>query len=69
MGLDEARTVRDLKWHQAAILPMLGKFHGHLIDTAGDGILAEFTSVVSAVECAVAIQDKMTERNAEVEPD
>jgi adenylate cyclase len=53
MGADEARTVRDLKAHQAVILPMVNEFGGRVIDTAGDGILAEFTSVVNAVQCAV----------------
>jgi adenylate cyclase len=42
MGADEARTVRDLKGHQAAVLPMVGELGGRIIDTAGDGILAEF---------------------------
>ena len=64
MGSDEARTVRDLKAHQAVVLPMIGEFGGRIIDTAGDGILAEFASVVNAVECAVAIQRTMAERNA-----
>ncbi len=68
MGADEARTVRDLKEHQAVVLPMVGEFAGRIIDTAGDGILAEFPSVVNAVKCAVAIQSKMAERNAAVEP-
>jgi adenylate cyclase len=67
MGADEARTVRDLKSHQSVVLPMIGDFGGHIIDTAGDGILAEFASVVNAVECAVAIQAKMSERNATIE--
>ena len=67
MGSDEARTVRDLKGHQAVVLPMVGDFGGRVIDTAGDGILAEFPSVVNAVECAVAIQRKMVERNAAIE--
>jgi adenylate cyclase len=52
MGADEARTVRDLKGHQAVVLPMVGEFGGRIIDTAGDGILAEFPSVVNAVKCA-----------------
>jgi class 3 adenylate cyclase/pimeloyl-ACP methyl ester carboxylesterase len=68
MGSNEARTVSDLKSHQAVILPMLGQFGGRLIDTAGDGILAEFSSVVSALECAVAIQNTMAQRNAPLEP-
>ena len=62
MGADEARTVQDLKGHQAVVLPMIGQFGGRIIDTAGDGILAEFKSVANAVECAVAIQDTMRKR-------
>src|SRR4249920_1671766 len=69
MGTDEARTVRDLKGHQAVVLPMVGEFAGRIIDTAGDGILAEFPSVVNAVKCALAIQSKMAERNAAIEPE
>lgn len=69
MGSDEARTVRDLKGHQAVVLPMVGEFGGRVIDTAGDGILAEFPSVLNAVECAVAVQRTMVERNAAVEPE
>ena len=69
MGSDEARTVTDLKGHQAVVLPMVGEFGGRVIDTAGDGILAEFPSVLNAVECAVAIQRKMIERNAAIEPE
>jgi TolB-like protein/class 3 adenylate cyclase len=67
MGADEARTVQDLKEHQAVVLPMIKEHGGRIIDTAGDGILAEFGSVVNAAECAVAIQRTMAERNAEVE--
>src|SRR5438045_4333470 len=69
MSADEARTVRDLKGHQAVVLPMVGEFARRIIDTAGDGILAEFASVVNAVRCAVAIQSKMAERNAAIEPE
>src|ERR1700736_5611292 len=69
MGADEARTVRDLKGHQAVVLPMVGVFGGRVIDTAGDGVLAEFPSVLNAVKCAVAIQSKMAERNAAIEPE
>ena len=68
MGADEEATVRDLKGHQAVILPMIGAHGGRIIDTAGDGILAEFGSVVKAVECAVGLQRTMMERNATVEP-
>jgi adenylate cyclase len=63
MGRDEAGTVRDLRAHQAVLLPMVGNFGGTVVDTAGDGILAAFPSAVRAVECAVAIQSTMDERN------
>jgi hypothetical protein len=43
---------------------MIKEHGGRIIDTAGDGILAEFGSVVNAAECAVAIQRTMGERNA-----
>src|SRR5262245_35701015 len=66
MGVDDAGTVRNLKEHQAVILPMIPTHDGRVIDTAGDGILAEFGSVVNAVECAVAIQRVMAQRNADV---
>jgi TolB-like protein/class 3 adenylate cyclase len=67
MGADEARTVSDLKAHQAVLLPMVSAHGGRVIDTAGDGMLAEFGSVVNAVECAIAMQTAMALRNAEVE--
>src|SRR5262249_3431250 len=66
MGADEAGTVRDLKAHQAEVFPIIAEHGGRIIDTAGDGILAEFSSVVNAVECAVAIQRTMAQRNAGV---
>ena len=63
MHEDEAATVRDLKAHQSVILPLIGRHGGRIIDTAGDGILAEFPSVIGATECAVQIQTVMAERN------
>ena len=63
MGEDEAATVRDLKSHQAEVLPLVADFGGRVIDVAGDGILAEFQSAVAAVECAVQIQARMSRRN------
>ena len=66
MGEDEAATVRDLKAHQAVVLPLVGRYGGRIIDTAGDGILAEFPSVINATECAVALQTIMAVRNEAV---
>ena len=38
MGADEEGTVRDLKAHQAVVLPIISQFGGRVIDIAGDGI-------------------------------
>jgi len=43
---DEARTVRDLKTHEVVVLPMIAELGGRVIDTAGDGILTKFGSVL-----------------------
>lgn len=66
VGVDEEATVRDLKAHQAVVLPMVAEFNGRVIDTAGDGIMAEFSSVLNALKCALAIQRTMAARNADV---
>ncbi len=66
MGENEAATVRDLKGHQAVVLPLVGQHGGRIIDTAGDGILAEFPSAVGATECAIEIQAVMAARNMDV---
>ena len=66
MHADEAATVRDLKAHQSVILPLVGRHGGRIIDVAGDGIMAEFPSVIGATQCAVEIQTVMAERNAGV---
>jgi adenylate cyclase len=66
MHADEPATVRDLKAHQSVILPLIGRHGGRIIDTAGDGILAEFPSVIGATECAVELQTVMAERNKRV---
>src|SRR6476619_2042066 len=58
MGSDEARTVSELKGHQAVVLPRVSSVGGRVIDTSGNGILAEFPSVLNAGEGAVAIQRK-----------
>jgi adenylate cyclase len=69
MGANEDETVRDLKAHQAVLLPMVETFGGRIIDTAGDGILAEFASVVQAVRFALEMQRVMAERNRDRNPE
>lgn len=64
MGEDEADTLARLKNHrQEFIEPTIKAFHGRIVKLMGDGVLVEFSSVVDAVACAVAIQEEMTERN------
>jgi adenylate cyclase len=69
MGRDETATVRDLEAHKAAILPIIARHGGSIINIAGDGIVVQFPSAVRAVECAVAIQKIMAERNVDVPAD
>ena len=63
MGQDEVATVHDLKGHQTVILPLVARHGGRIMDTAGDGILAVFRSVIGATQCAVEIQTVMAARN------
>jgi adenylate cyclase len=66
MGEDEAGTARAVREHRQAATPIVRSFGGRLVKTMGDGVLLEFPSVVAAVECAIAIQQQMAERNADV---
>ena len=66
VSTDEEGTVRALKGHQAVVLPLVSQHSGRVIDTAGDGIMAEFSSVLNALKCALTIQAVMAERNADV---
>jgi len=63
MGEDEAGTAKAVREHREAATPLVRKFNGRLVKTTGDGVLLEFPSVVAAVECAIAIQKQMAERN------
>jgi class 3 adenylate cyclase len=65
MGDDEAGTALRVREHREAARPIVAGFGGRIVKTTGDGLLLEFPSVVAAVECAIAIQKLMVERNAE----
>ncbi len=70
MGEDEAGTLARLKAHRAEFFdPTIAEYQGRIVKLMGDGALVEFPSVVDAVECAVAIQRGMAERNADVPED
>ena len=66
MGEDEAGTAKAVRERREAATPIVRSFGGRLVKTTGDGVLLEFPSVVAAVECAVAIQTMMAERNADM---
>jgi adenylate cyclase len=66
MDDDEEVTVRTLTVYRTAINDLVQQYRGRVIDTPGDNILAEFTSVVDAVNCAVEIQRELAERNTEL---
>src|ERR1700751_3602310 len=64
MGADEEGTLERLKTLRRELLdPKIAEHHGRLVNTAGDGMLVEFASVVDAVRCAVEVQQAMPERN------
>jgi TolB-like protein len=69
MGLDEVGTARTLREHRKVTDALVAKHGGRLVKTTGDGALLEFPSVVDAVECAVAVQAAMAERNQGVPED
>ena len=67
MGADEEGTLSQLKAHRHAQLdPKIEEHQGRIVKTTGDGMLAEFASVVDALRCAIEIQRGMLERNADV---
>ncbi|MGY4474521.1 adenylate/guanylate cyclase domain-containing protein [Bradyrhizobium sp. USDA 3364] len=69
MGIDELGTARELREHREAIDPIMASHGGRIFKTMGDGLLVEFPSIVAAVECALAVQNLMVERNVDVPDD
>ena len=70
MERDEARTFKELQDRRQTILaPEISRCRGRLFKLMGDGMLAEFSSAVDAVECAVSIQKHMEDRNSKQPPE
>lgn len=69
MGLDEVGTARALREHRVVTDALVAEHGGRLVKSTGDGVLLEFPSVVDAVECAVAVQAVMAQRNEGVPVD
>src|SRR6266403_4596958 len=64
MQADEAGTLAALKARRREVLqPLIVAHHGRVVKVMGDGVLVEFASAVNAVECAVALQQGMSNAN------
>jgi adenylate cyclase len=69
MGSDEERTVRALKASREVMAGEIERHRGRVVNAPGDSVLAEFASVVDAVACAVAVQERLAERDAALAPE
>src|SRR6516164_199837 len=65
MGQDEVGTLRTLTAYRVIIDRLIGSHRGRIFNTAGDSLVADFASVVDAVQCAVAVQDAIAKENAD----
>ena len=67
MGANEVGTLTSLREHRAELIdPCIADHQGRIVKLTGDGMLVEFASVVSAVDCAVDVQREMRSRNAAI---
>jgi adenylate cyclase len=69
MGEDEEATVRTLTTYREVLTTLIQQHNGKVLDSPGDNLLAEFASVVDAVQCAVAVQKEIKARNEELPED
>jgi TolB-like protein/class 3 adenylate cyclase/Tfp pilus assembly protein PilF len=69
MGADEVGTLRDLNQRRSILDGLITAYRGRIANTAGDSVLAEFSSAVDAVKCAVEAQSALAEANADTSPD
>ncbi len=69
MGEDEEATLRILSSHRAVIAALIEQHRGRFVNSAGDSVLAEFASVVNAVQCGVEIQAALKAENAKLPPE
>jgi len=60
---DEIFTIKTLKEYRAIISSCIEQYSGRVVDSPGDNLLAEYASVVDAVQCAVEIQNKLKKEN------
>ena len=69
MGEEEEATLSTLSSYRKLIDSLIEQHHGRFVNSAGDSVLAEFASVVNAVQCAVEIQSTLRAENAPLPPD
>src|SRR5579864_5540396 len=69
MGEDEKATLYALTANRKIIDSLIKQHNGRFVNSAGDSVLAEFASVVNAVECAVEIQTALRSENASLPPE
>jgi len=69
MGDDESATVRTIEVYRKVMSELITQHRGRVIDSPGDNLLAEFGSVVDAVQGAVAVQKELQARNTELPQD
>jgi adenylate cyclase len=68
MGADEEGTHERLKAHLAQLVePKIKEHRGRIVKNTGDGLLAEFASVIDAVRCAVEVQRGIIDREPDVQ--
>ena len=63
MGKDEAGTIQTLTTYKEVMASVIERHHGRVVDAPGDNVLAEFASVVDALQSAVEIQTELKNRN------
>jgi adenylate cyclase len=66
MAEDEAETVKTLNSYKEIMSTLIKQHRGRVVDSTGDNLLAEFASVVDAVQCAVSVQKEFQARNADL---
>ncbi len=69
MGADEVATIRTLTVYREVMGALIQQHRGRVVDAPGDNLLAEFASVVDAVQCAVRTQQELKTRNVDLPPD
>ena len=69
MAVNEESTLRTLSHYRKLIDSLIEQHRGRFVNSAGDSVLAEFSSVVNAVQCAVEIQNTLKSENANLPPE